>query len=170
MKNMKTIVKTLMVMALIGTVVSCKSAFNATETLQVDENRNAIYQEIISNPIQFANFISEAQKSEEAKKILMKAHMEKMESGDMKMMMEKNPEMKAKMQSHMQMMMEKNPEMMQKMQSKMLDKMMATEEGRKMLMDEINKNKTMKKEMKQKMMEKNPEMMKKMKGNMKNEG
>ena len=185
MKNMKTIVKTLMVMALIGTVVSCKSAFNATETLQVDENRNAIYQEIISNPIQFANFISEAQKSEEAKKILMKAHMEKMESGDMKMMMEKNPEMKAKMQSHMQMMMEKNPEMMQKMQSKMLDKMMASEEGRKMLMDEIHKNKTMKKEMKtkmmqmmdenpemmeemkQKMMEKNPEMMKKMKGNMK---
>ena len=188
MKNMKTIVKTIMVMALIGTVVSCKSAFNATETLQVDENRNAIYQEIISNPIQFANFISEAQKSEEAKKILMKAHMEKMESGDMKMMMEKNPEMKAKMQSHMQMMMEKNPEMMQKMQSKMLDRMIASEEGRKMLMDEIHKNKMMKKEMKtkmmqmmdenpemmeemkQKMMEKNPEMMKKMKGNMKNEG
>ena len=185
MKNMKTIVKTLMVMALIGTVVSCKSAFNATETLQVDENRNAIYQEIISNPIQFANFISEAQKSEEAKKILMKAHMEKMESGDMKMMMDKNPEMKAKMQSHMQMMMEKNPEMMQKMQSKMLDRMIASEEGRKMLMDEIHKNKMMKKEMKtkmmqmmdenpemmeemkQKMMEKNPEMMKKMKGNMK---
>jgi len=188
MKNMKTIVKTLLVITLIGTVVSCKSAFNATETLQVDENRNAIYQEIISNPIQFTNFISEAQKSEEAKKILMKAHMEKMESGDMKMMMDKNPEMKAKMQSHMQMMMEKNPEMMQKMQSKMLDKMMASEEGRKMLMEEIHKNKMMKKEMKtkmmqmmdenpemmeemmQKMMEKNPEMMKKMKGKMKNEG
>jgi hypothetical protein len=187
MKNMKTIVKTLIVMALIGTVISCKTTFNATETLQVDENRNAIYQEIISNPVQFTNFISEAQKSEEAKKILMKAQMEKMESGDMKMMMEKNPEMKAKMQSHMQMMMEKNPEMMQKMQSKMLDKMMESEEGRKMLMDEIHKNKMMKKEMKakmmqmmdenpemneemmQKMMDKNPETMKKMKGKMKSE-
>lgn len=181
---MKTIVKTLLVITLIGTVVSCKSAFNATETMQVDENRSAIYQEIISNPIQFTNFISEAEKSEEAKKILMKAHMEKMESGDMKMMMDKNPEMKAKMQSHMQMMMEKNPEMMQKMQSKMLNKMMESEEGRKMLMDEIHKNKMMKKEMKTKMMQmmdenpemmeemmqKKPEMMKKMKGEMKNEG
>lgn len=186
MKNMKTVVKTLMVFALIGTLVGCKSTFNATETMQVDENRNAIYQEIISNPVQFNNFISEAQKNEEAKKMLMKAHMEQMESGDMKM--DKNPEMKEKMQTHMQMMMEKNPEMMEKMQSKMLDKMMASEEGRNMLMDEIHKNKIMKKEMKakmmqmmdenpemmeemmQKMMAKNPEMMKKMKGKMKNEG
>jgi hypothetical protein len=170
MKNMKTILKTLLVITLIGTVASCKSAFNATETLQVDENRNAIYQEIISNPLQFTNFISEAQKNEVAKKMLMKAQMEQMESGDMKMMMEKNPEMKAKMQS------------------KMLDKMTASEEGRNMLMDQIHKNKMMKKEMKakmmqmmeespemmeemmQKMMEKNPEMMKKMKGKMKNEG
>ena len=185
---MKTIVKTLMVMTLIGTVVSCKTTFNANETLQVDENRNAIYQEIISNPIQFTNFISEAQKNEAAKNILMKAQMEQMESGDMKMMMDKKPEMKAKMQSHMQMMMDKNPEMMQKMQSKTLDKMMGSEEGRKMLMDEIHKNKMMKKEIKarmmqmmdenpemkeemmQKMMDKNPEMMQKMKGKMKNEG
>jgi hypothetical protein len=184
MKNMKTIVKTLLVIVLIGTVVSCKSAFNATETLQVDENRNAIYQEIISDPIQFTNFISEAQKSEATKKILMKAHMEQMESGNMKMMMDKNSEMKSKMESHMQMMMEKNPEMMQKMQSKMLNKMMESEEGRKMLMDEIHKNKMMKKgmqakmmqmmdenpEMMEEMMKKNPEMMKKMKGNMKTEG
>ncbi len=169
MKNLKTIVKTLLVIALIGTVVSCKSAFNATETMQVDENRNAIYQEIISNPIQLTNFISEAQKSEEAKKLLMKAHMEKMESGDMKLMIDKNPEMKAKMQSHMQMMMEKNPEMMQKMQSKMLNKMMESDEGRKMLMDEIHKNKMMKKEMKAKMMQmmdENPEMMEEMKQKM----
>lgn len=173
-----------MAIGLVGTMVSCKSTFNATDTLQDEENRNAIYQEIISNPIQFTNFISEAQKSEEAKKMLMKAHMEQMESGNMKMIMEKNPEMKEKMQSHMQMMMEKNPEMMQKMQSKMLDKMMESEKGRKMLMDEIHNNKMMKKEMKEKMMrmmnenpemieemmEKNPEMMKKMKGEMKDEG
>ncbi|WP_339840966.1 hypothetical protein [uncultured Maribacter sp.] len=185
---MKTTVKILMVIGLVGTMVSCKSTFNANETLQVEENRDAIYQEIISNPIQFTKFISEAQKSEEAKKMLMKAHMEKMESGDMKMMMEKNPEMKEKMKLHMQKMMEENPEMMQKMQSKMLDKMMESGKGRKMLMDEIHNNKMMKEEMKermmqmmnenpemmegmmQKMMEKNPEMMKKMKGKMKNEG
>src|SRR5665811_874951 len=188
MKNMKTIVKTLMVIGLVGTLASCKSTFNATETLQDEESRNAIYQEIISKPVQFTNFISEAQKNEEAKKIMMKAHMEQMEAGNMKMMMEKNPEMKEKMQSHMQKMMEKNPEMMQKMQSKMLDKMMESEKGRKMLMDEIHNNEMMKKEMKakmmqmmdenpemkeemmQKMMEKNPEMMKMMKGKMKNEG
>jgi hypothetical protein len=185
---MKTIVKTLLIIVTVGTLISCKSTFNAAETMEVQDNRNALYQEIISNPSQFNEFINLAQKNEDAKKIMMKTHMEQMESGNMKMMMEKNPEMKEKMQSHMQMMMEKNPEMMQKMQSKMLDKMMESEKGRKMLMDEIHNNKMMKKEMKekmmqmmdenpemmetmmQKMMEKNPEMMKKMKGRMKNKG
>ena len=177
MKHMKTTVKVLTAIVLLGTMIGCKSTFNATETLQVEKNRNAIYEEIISNPVQFTNFISEAQKSEVAKKIMMQNLMQMMESGNMKMMMEKNPEMKEKMQSHMQMMMEKNPEMMQKMQSKMLDKMMEGKKGRKMLMDEIHSNKMMKKEMKAKMMQmmnENPEMMeemmkmmKKMKGKMK---
>ncbi|SDD89856.1 hypothetical protein SAMN05421636_102262 [Pricia antarctica] len=185
---MKTIVKTLMIIGAVGTLVSCKSTFNATETMEIQTNRNAVYQEIISNPSQLEEFIDLAQQDEGAKKVMMQQHMQKMESGNMKMMMEKNPEMKEKMQSHMQMMMEKNPEMMQKMQSKMLDKMMENEKGRKMLMDEIHSNKTMKKEMKakmmqmmdenpemkeemmQKMMDKDPEMRKKMKGKMKNEG
>jgi hypothetical protein len=183
---MKTTVKFLMTIGLVGTMISCKSTFNATETMQVEKNKNAIYQEIISNPVQLTNFISEVQKNEESKKILMQAHMEQMESGNMKMMMEKNPEMKEKMQSHMQTMMDKNPEMMQKMQSKMLDKIMESEKGRKMLMDEIHNSEMMKKEMKVKMMQmmdenpemmdemmqmmmkKNPEMMMKMKGEMKN--
>ncbi len=172
-----------MAIGLVGTMLSCKTTFNATETLQVAQNRNAIYQEIISNPAQLTSFISEAQKNDEAKKIMMKAHMEQMESGNMKMMMEKNPEMKEKMQSHMQMMMEKNPDMMQKMQShmqmmmeknpdmmqkmqsKMLDKMMDSEMGRKMLMDQIQGSNMMKKEMKEKMMQmmnENPEMMEEM--------
>jgi hypothetical protein len=139
-------------------MLSCKSTFNATETLQVEQNKNAIYQEIISNPVQFTNFISEAQKNEEAKKIMMKAHMEQMESGNMNMMMEKNSEMK------------------EKMQSKMLDKMMESEKGREMLMDEIHNNEMMKKEMKAKMMQmmnENPEMMEEMmdkNSEMKNEG
>jgi len=77
-------------------LASCKSTFNATETLSVEENRQAVYQEIISNPVQLTNFISEARKNEEAKMILMKGHMEQMESGNMKMMMEKNPEMQEK--------------------------------------------------------------------------
>jgi hypothetical protein len=185
---MKTTLKILMAISLMGTMISCKTTFNATKTLQVEENRQALYQEIISNPVQLTNFISEAQKNEGAKKIMMKAHMEQMESGNMQMMMDKNPEMKEKMQSHMQMMMDKNPEMMQKMQSKMLDKMMESEMGRKMLMDKIDTSNTMKKEMKekmmqmlndnpammdemkQKMMEKNPEMMKKMKNMMQQKG
>ncbi len=179
-KNMRT-VKILMAISLLGTMLSCRSTFNATKTMQVEENRNAIYKGIISDTVQLTNFLIEAQKNEVAKKILMKAHMEQMESGNMKMMMDKNPEMKEKMQSDMQMMMEKSPEMMQKMQSKMLDKMMESEMGRNMLMDKIDTNDSMKKEMKekmmqmmnenpemmegmmQKMMEKNPEMMKKMK-------
>lgn len=162
---MKTTVKILLTIGLMGTMVGCKSTFNAAETMQVEENRAAIYQEIISNPVQFTNLISEARKNEVAKKILMKAHMEQMESGNMKMMMDKNPEMKEKMQSHMQKMLEKNPEMKEKMQAKMLDKMMESEQGRKMLMDKIHNNEMMKKEMKDrmsKMMEEHPEMMEKM--------
>ena len=188
MRMMKTTVKILMSIVLIGTMVGCKSTFNAAETMQVEENKNAIYQEIISNPVQFTNFLSEARKNEEAKKILMKSHMEQMESGNMKAMMDKNPEMKEKMQSHMQKMMEKNPEMKEKMQSKMLDRMMESEKGRKMLMEKMHNNEMMKKQMKermknmmdenpdmmeemmQKMMEKNPGMMKKMKEKMKNKG
>jgi hypothetical protein len=149
---MKTTVKIFIAVGLLGTMISCKTTFNASKTLQVEQNRNAIYKEIISDTIQLTNFIIEAQKNEEAKKILMKAHMKQMESGNMKMMMDKDPEMKEKMQSHMQMMMDKNPDMMQKMQSKMLDKMMESEMGRKILMDKIYSNDTMKKEMKEKMM------------------
>ncbi|MBK5214448.1 MAG: hypothetical protein JJE55_12400 [Flavobacteriaceae bacterium] len=185
---MKTIVKTLLIIGAVGILGSCKSAFNASETMEIQGNRNAVYQEIISNPSQFSEFIELAQQNEGAQKIMMQHQMQMMESGKAGMMMEKNPEMKEKMQSHLQMLMEKNPEMMQKMQSKMLGKMMESENGRKMLMDEIHNNKTMKEEMKakmvemmnenpemmeemmQKMMEKNPEMMKKIKGKMKNEG
>merc|ERR1712108_78025 len=144
----KTTVKLLMVIGILGTFVGCKSTFNASETMQVEENRNAVYEEIISNPVQFAAFISEARKNEEAKMILMKSHMEQMESGNMKVMMQKNPEMKEKMQSHMQKMMDENPEMKVKMQEKMLNKMMQSEKGRKMLMEKIHGNDEMKKEMK----------------------
>ena len=62
---MKTTVKLLMVIGIIGTFVGCKSTFNASETMQVEENRYAVYEEIISNPVQFAAFISEARKNEE---------------------------------------------------------------------------------------------------------
>jgi hypothetical protein len=152
---MKTTVKILVGVSLLGTMMGCKTTFNATKTLQVEQNRNAIYQEIISNPVQLSNFISQAQKNEEAKKLLMKAQMEQMESGNMQMMMDKNPEMMEKMQSHMQMMMDKNPEMMEKMQSHM-----------QMMMD---KNPEMMGKMQshmQMMMDKNPEMMKMMQSNM----
>jgi len=97
MKNLRTTtVNILIAIGLVGTLASCKSTFNATETLSVEENRQAVYQEIISNPVQLTNFISEARKNEEAKMILMKGHMEQMESENMKMMMGKNPEMKEK--------------------------------------------------------------------------
>ena len=64
MKNMKTIVKTLMIIGAVGTLVSCKSTFNATETMETQANRNAVYQEIISKPSQFSEFINLAQQDE----------------------------------------------------------------------------------------------------------
>ncbi len=163
---MKTIVKTLLIIGVIGSLVSCKSTFNAAETMEVQDNRNALYQEIISNPNQFNEFIDLAQQDEVARKIMMQNHMQMMESGKMKAMMENNPEMKQKMKSHMQKMMEENPEMKDKMQTMMLDKMLESPEGRKMLMQKMHENKEMQGEMKDKMKEEmmgNPEMKDKMK-------
>ncbi|WP_142785841.1 hypothetical protein [Changchengzhania lutea] len=163
---MKTIVKTLLIIVTVGTLVSCKSTFNASETMENQENRNALYQEIISNPSQFSEFIDLAQQNEGTRKLMMQNHMQMMESGKMKTMMEKNPEMKQKMKSHMQKMMEENPEMKEKMQTMVLDKMLESPEGRKMLMHKIHENKEMQGEMKAKMMQKmkeNPKMKEKMK-------
>ena len=152
---MKTIVKSLLIITVIGTsLVSCKSTFNASETLEKQENRNAVYQEIISNPSQFNEFIDLAQQNEGARMLMMKNHMQMMESGKMKSMMENNSEMKEKMKSHMQKMMEENPEMKGKMQTMMLEKMLKDPEGRKMLMLKMHENKEMQEDMKEKMMQK----------------
>jgi len=160
MKMLDTI-KIIPLLALIAMTSSCKSTFNASEAMQTEENRNAIYQEIISNPEQFTEFLSEAKNNEEAQNMLMKSHMEQMESGNMEMMMKNDPEMKEKMKSHMQKMMDKNPEKQEKMQEKMLNKMMQSEQGRKMLLDKIHSNEKMKKAMKEwmkRMKDEDPEM------------
>lgn len=184
--KMKTITKTLMVIGVLGTLVSCRSTFDAAQTMEVMDNRSAVYQEIISSPSQLNEFIDLAQKDEEASKIIMQKHMQLMESGKMKMMMQDNPEMKEKMKTHMQKMMQDNPEMKEKMQSMMLDKMLKSEEGKKMLMQKMQENNEITDEMKGKMMQKimdtpemmeemmrkmldkNPEMMEKMKDKMNN--
>ena len=148
---MKLIVKTLLIIVVVGTMVSCKSTFNGTETMEVQDNRNALYQEIISNPSQFNELIGLAQQDEVARKIMMQSHMQMMESGKMKAMMENNPEMQ-----------EENPEMKDKMQSKMLEKMLESPEGRKMLLQKMYENKEIQAEMREKMMG-NSEMKNKMK-------
>lgn len=156
--KMKTIVKILLIIGVIVSLTGCKSTFNASETMAEQENRNAVYQEIISSPNQFNEFIDRAQQDEGARKLMMKKHMEMMESGKMKAMMENNPEMKEKRKAHMQKMMEDNPEMKEEMQKMMLDKMLKNQEGRKMLMQKMHESKEMKEVMKEKMKE-NPEMM-----------
>lgn len=169
---MKTIVKLLLIIGVIGSMASCKSTFSASETMEIQENRNMVYQEIISNPSQFNEFIDLAHQDEAAGKILMQKHMQMMESGKMKAMMENNPEMKEKMKSHMQKMMEENSEMKEKMQTKMIDKMLKDPEGRKMLMQKMHENKEMQDDMKAKMMQKmkeNPEMMEEMMQKMMND-
>jgi hypothetical protein len=161
---MKTIVKIALIIGVIGSIMSCKSTFNASETMEVQENRNALYQEIITNPSQFNEFIDLAQQDEAARKIMM-------ESGKMKAIMENNPEMKEKMKSHMQKMMEENSEMNEKMQTKIVDKMLNDPEGRKMLMQKMHEHKEMQEDMKAKMMQKmmnDPEMKEKMMEKMKN--
>lgn len=155
---MRTFSKTLMIIGIIGAFVSCKSSFDATETMELQDNRKAVYQEIISNPEQLDEFMELAQQDDQARRTMMQSHMQMMESGKMEMMMQNNPDMKEKMKLHMQKMMEKNPEMREKMHSMMMEKMMENTEGRKMMMERMHKNTDMKKDMMKKMMD-NPEMM-----------
>lgn len=150
---MKTILKTLMVIGIIGAFVSCKSSFDAAETMELQNNRQSVYQEIISNPEHMTEFTQMAQEDQGARKIMMQSHMEMMESGKLMEMMKNNPEMKEQMKENMQNMMENNQEMMEKMQSKMAEKMMNSAEGRKKLMSVMQENPKMKKEMMQKMMQ-----------------
>lgn len=62
---MKTISKTLMIIGIVGAVISCKSSFNAAETMELQNNREAVYKEIISNPGQLNKFIELAEHYEE---------------------------------------------------------------------------------------------------------
>ena len=184
---MKTIVKTLMIIVAVGTLISCKSTFNASEAMDVPDNRNAVYQEIISNPNQFNEFIDLAQQDEGARKLMMQNHMQMMESGKMNAMMEKNPGMKEKMKSHMEKMMD-DPEMKEKMhkmmqerldrnpemKKKMKEKMMKDPAMKEAMMEEMHSKMKSNPEMAEKMMDKmiqflheNPELMEKMKAKMK---
>ena len=119
--TMRTISKTLMLIGIIGAALSCKSTFNATEAMESQNNREAVYQEIISNPGQMNEFIELAQQDDQARRIMMQSHMQMMESGKMKETMKNNPDMKKKMMPHMQKMMEENLEMMEEMMDKMMD-------------------------------------------------
>jgi len=107
-KNMKTIVKIATVYYINSVHGYLYSQLMPTETLQVDENNKChLFKKIISNPMQ-VNLISSVRhkKRKSQERTSESAHME--EIGNLeeiwKMMMDKNPEMKAKMQSHMQMM------------------------------------------------------------------
>jgi arylamine N-acetyltransferase len=114
-----------MTIATLLLTVSCKSTFNASETLQNDENRKELYQTIISDSSKFSEFLDVAANNKDAQMLLMKNHMKMMEDGKMMEMMKDNPEMKKKMEQKMQEMMEKNPEMknMMMMMMKMMEKM-----------------------------------------------
>ena len=167
--KMKTIVKTLMIIVAVGTLISCKSTFNASEAMDVPDNRNAVYQEIISNPNQFNEFIDLAQQDEGARKLMMQSHMQMMESGKMKAMMQKNPGMKEKMKSHMEKMMD-DPEMKEKMHKMMQERLDRNPEMKKKMHSKMKSNPEMAEKMMDKMIQflhENPELMEKMKAKMK---
>ena len=70
-------------------ISSCKSTFNASETLQNDENRKELYQNVISDPVKFSEFLEVASSNKAAQMLLMKNHMKMMENGKMMEMMKK---------------------------------------------------------------------------------
>lgn len=153
---------------------SCKPTFNASTTLQNDENRKDLYQNVISDPFKFAEFLEVASSNKAAQMQLMKNHMKMMENGKMKEMMKENPEMKEKMDKMMQEKMENNPEMQKKMQEKMRKKMMDNPAEKEAMMDKMYSKMKEDPEMMEKMMDKmimmmheNPKMMEMMKKKMK---
>jgi len=137
------------------TMNQCKSSFNP-ETFAGWKKIKMHLSRIISNLISLNPFSSGgAKKTRGKKKILMKLHMEQMESGNMKMMMEKNPEWR-KMQSPYADWNdgEKSGNWCKRCNPKMLDKMNGEwKVVRKMLMDESIKTKLMKRRLKGKMMQ-----------------
>lgn len=171
------IMKNFLIFLVIATLlltVSCKSTFNASETLQNDENRKELYQNIISDPVKFNEFLEIAGSNKDAQMLMMKNHMKMMEDGKMMEMMKKNPEMKEKMEKMMQEKMENNPEMQKKMQEKMRKKMMEDPEEKEAMMEMMKKKMKENPEMMEKMMDKmmmmmheNPKMMEMMKKKMK---
>src|SRR3972149_8521448 len=118
-------------------ISSCKSTFNASETLQNDENRKELYQNVISDPVKFSEFLEVASSNKAAQMLLMKNHMKMMENGKMMEMMKENPEMKEKMEKKMQEKMENNPEMQKKMQEKMRKKMMEDPAEKEAMMEKM---------------------------------
>ncbi|MCM4156626.1 hypothetical protein [Gramella sp. AN32] len=179
MKNFKFLFVSLFFVIFLS---SCTATFNAPEILENDENRNELYRSIVSDQNKFSELLDVAASNEAAKKTLIQNHMQMMDSGNMKVMMEKNPEMKEKMMSHMEKMMN-DPEMKEKMQKMMQDnpemkkgmmhelehKMETDQEFRNKMMDGMMKKMKEDPELMKKMMDKmhdDPEMMEKMKQHM----
>lgn len=140
---------------------ACQSTFSASKTLQNDENRKALYQNVISDPIKFSEFLEVAGTNKAAQMMMMKNHMKMMEGGQMMEMMKENPEMKKKMDKMMQEKMANDPEMKQKMEKMMQQKMENSLEMQEKMMKKMMDDPAMMDKMHSKMMG-NPEMMKKM--------
>ncbi|MDQ0478238.1 MULTISPECIES: hypothetical protein [Chryseobacterium] len=49
---------------------SCKSAFSASKTLQNDENRKELYQNIISDTVRFSEFLEMANSNKNARMMI----------------------------------------------------------------------------------------------------
>ena len=133
-----------MIIVAVGTLISCKSTFNASEAMDVPDNRNAVYQEIISNPNQFNEFIDLAQQDEGARKLMMHKMMQER--------LDRNPEMKKKMKEKMM----KDPAMKEAMMEEMHSKMKSNPEMAEKMMDKMIQ-----------FLHENPELMEKMKAKMK---
>ncbi|MDD4592885.1 MAG: hypothetical protein PHG06_21060, partial [Parabacteroides sp.] len=147
---MRTSIKFLFATSLFILLLGCKTTFNAPSAMEAQQNRQEIYQEIVSNKTHLNELMEIVQNNDEAKMALMENHLKMMESGVMKEMMQ-NPQMKEKMMAHRQKMMQENPDM----QKMMMQKMMENSEMRKKMMAQMQEK------MKEKMDE-NPEMREKM--------
>jgi hypothetical protein len=171
---MKNVFKLTLISAFGLLLTSCGAPRTAPEAMAENEFRNQVYREIANDQSKFMEFMQVVHNNDEAEKWLLKDHFDMMENGQMKKVMEKNPEMKEKMKKMMHEKMENDPEMQKKMQDKMKSKMMADPEMKKAMMEKMHADMKANPEMAEKMMDhmiqflhENPALMEKMKAKMK---
>lgn len=114
-------------------MTACGGYKEAGEAFEDDDFRDQAYGQIINSENYFNEFLEEANDSDQAQLWLLKNHLQHMENGTMKPLVENNPELKQRMKSIMESKLKENPQLCKSVQ----DELMADEDFRLMVIKEV---------------------------------